>query len=657
MALPSQQVSKAKTKRKKNRPRFQTKLSKRLHQLQQAEAEASESALNDLFGEGGSNSLLEFLSNAITDSENPIYQQNHENEWTDDEDEYQTYRQRVQQEQENWKIALPLMFPEFMKCSKKTFQWGDEEVWNKDWKSAWMKVTAFPYLGRQKMKVVFCSCQLDSVRLVQIGLIGGSPKSPVTAFSIRLLRLFHLLWKLCRVRIDPFCRAIDEFLDGKNPVILSAGGDRTREWRKNFSAAVDAYREMLNLEDQLKIKALKLTARERLASNCPRCFGPTVKGKRESEPNAIICFDGNFQHRRHKGASAAWRDSETPKIPSLFLPQDDVDRWKNLVNSTDRSVTNDSVDPCTVSHTAADDARGNQTWRGCDETGLFGMACRHDHVLKFINIVQSGERNHFPIAMMDWMLRQCETKEEAKWKFGIIYDIGCNLEKGINKRNLFNEERRDGRLKFGTGAWHSYAHIRSCQIAYNPRLNPDWGMSDGEGMERIWAALINLIAPLRYSTKEHRLWALHLQALFHNEAARSKSVDSMIRRMKEMVKLFQESQSKLDQILSIPNYNLEYITAQWKRQRECQLQAFCTENTQALTEKLTHLIELEEFLVSKQQEFNELRRKRRRTRTEAEENRLLRLPDSLLLLEEEIDNVVDQLGADEFRNIPGASCG
>lgn len=88
---------------------------------------------------------------------------------------------------------------------------------------------------------------------------------------------------------------------------------------------------------------------------------------------------------------------------------------------------------------------------------------------------------------------------------------------------MFQKEREADGLMFGTGAWHSYAHQRSCQLMYNPRLNPDWGISDGEGMERIWSALRDLIAPLRYSTKEHRLWALHLQTVFHNESAQANS--------------------------------------------------------------------------------------------------------------------------------------
>ncbi|KAH9810646.1 hypothetical protein DFH28DRAFT_932754 [Melampsora americana] len=389
MVLPSQQIPVPKGRRKQTRPRFQTKVAKRLKQLQSAEAKASAAAVHGLFEEGNSNSLLDHLTNAIADSANPIYQQNHPDEWSDDEDAYVTYRERIERERQNWKTTLPLMFPEFMKCSKKTFQWGDEELWNRDWKSPCdcpdrqeKLIDVVDVLRRKKMAVTFCSCQTDLVRLVQIGLIGGSPKSPVTAFSIRLLRLFHILWKFCRVRIEPFCRAIDEFLDGKNSIILSAGDNRTREWRKPFSAAVDAYREMLNLKEQVKVKALRLTRREQLASNCPCCFGPTVKGKRSSEPNAI--------HRRHIAASAVWR--EAPKVPSLFLPQEDVDRWKDLVNNVNDSTTNVAVDACTASHTAADDARGHQTWRGCDETGLFGMACRHDHILKFINIVKSGER-------------------------------------------------------------------------------------------------------------------------------------------------------------------------------------------------------------------------------------------------------------------------
>jgi hypothetical protein len=45
-------------------------------------------------------------------------------------------------------------------------------------------------------------------------------------------------------------------------------------------------------------------------------------------------------------------------------------------------------------------------------------------------------------------------------------------------------------------------------------------MSDGEGLERVWAYLSPLISPLRYSTKNHRLSALHLRSAHHNEVGK-----------------------------------------------------------------------------------------------------------------------------------------
>lgn len=73
----------------------------------------------------------------------------------------------------------------------------------------------------------------------------------------------------------------------------------------------------------------------------------------------------------------------------------------------------------------------------------------------------------------------------------------------------------------GTSVFHSYAHQRGCQLQYNPRLNENWGNSDGEGLERIWSFLSPLISQLRYSTKNHRLIALDLRAQHRNEVLKT----------------------------------------------------------------------------------------------------------------------------------------
>lgn len=77
----------------------------------------------------------------------------------------------------------------------------------------------------------------------------------------------------------------------------------------------------------------------------------------------------------------------------------------------------------------------------------------------------------------------------------------------------------------------------------------------------------------------------------------------MNRRMKEMLKLRLECQKKLDELCQHPTYTLEYIKAQWARQRECQLNIICTDSMKVLTEKLVHLIDVEEKLHETQYAF------------------------------------------------------
>lgn len=165
---------------------------------------------------------------------------------------------------------------------------------------------------------------------------------------------------------------------------------------------------------KLRNRALHLTEYEKLADNCPRCFGPLVRGKGAAEADFIVCFDANFQQQRHLSASVE-RQGQGVEHPELFLPPKEVLKWERRVQSFAVGRRGDVVsskpalllvqpltlmlfddplyqDPCTKSHTAAADIRTGTAWKASDEAGLYGMACRHDHLLKFINIVQSGER-------------------------------------------------------------------------------------------------------------------------------------------------------------------------------------------------------------------------------------------------------------------------
>jgi hypothetical protein len=185
-----------------------------------------------------------------------------------------------------------------------------------------------------------------------------------------------------------------------------------RDWREPFVSALDVYRTIIHSIRHLEFQLLKFKEIDLLAANCPRCFGPPVGDTKPEEPDYIVCMDGNFQHRRHAAASVPILGYQ-PKTPELFMPSDHfVDMTQdNPSNAADEEVVRRFVcflclfnrlelnvfktysqHPCSQQHTAANDVRGKSHWGGCDETGLFGMACRHDHTLKFINIVQSGEK-------------------------------------------------------------------------------------------------------------------------------------------------------------------------------------------------------------------------------------------------------------------------
>jgi hypothetical protein len=64
--------------------------------------------------------------------------------------------------------------------------------------------------------------------------------------------------------------------------------------------------------------------------------------------------------------------------------------------------------------------------------------------------------------------------------------------------DIFSSETA-GRLMLATTAMHAYGHQWACQLVYNPRLLPGLGLTDGEGVERLWSRLRKLIGITRSS--------------------------------------------------------------------------------------------------------------------------------------------------------------
>ncbi|KAH9806749.1 hypothetical protein DFH28DRAFT_919554, partial [Melampsora americana] len=194
----------------------------------------------------------------------------------------------------------------------------------------------------------------------------------------------------------------------------------------NFITTFGSHHRIKVVSRRLLQEGLKMKSLDVWASRCPRCFGPAQDEHKGSlkEPDIIVCMDGNFQHRHNILAS---KDNPPEnQYPSIFVPPSQITRHNTNFPAVP-AVNAAAEDPCSEAHKAADDTRGKSTWDKCDDTGLFAAACRHDVPLAMANIYQSGEN------VLKRILDDFPTRT-----FGVLYDIGCHLDKHIKLvRHLF----------------------------------------------------------------------------------------------------------------------------------------------------------------------------------------------------------------------------
>ena len=101
-------------------------------------------------------------------------------------------------------------------------------------------------------------------------------------------------------------------------------------------------------------------------------------------------------------------------------------------------------------------------------------------------------RAHFLHALLGSLISRTSKENAPPPRVGVLYDIGCTLEKGMRKvnsssvgeytitfclirtksiwpqNNFFQDDRARGQLKLGTSVFHAYVHQWLCQIKYNP---------------------------------------------------------------------------------------------------------------------------------------------------------------------------------------------
>ncbi|KAF9222118.1 hypothetical protein BS17DRAFT_709196, partial [Gyrodon lividus] len=92
---------------------------------------------------------------------------------------------------------------------------------------------------------------------------------------------------------------------------------------------------------------------------------------------------------------------------------------------------------------------------------------------------------------------------------GLLYDIGCQLERSCRKWGLLNDVLPH--IKFSISVFHAYGHQWPFQIVYHPCKCVGFGLSDGEGCKWLWRSLKFLIPILWVSGYHQCLFILDNQ--------------------------------------------------------------------------------------------------------------------------------------------------
>ncbi|KAJ7575862.1 hypothetical protein C8J56DRAFT_800901 [Mycena floridula] len=452
----------------------------------------------------------------------------------------------------------------------------------------------------QSLKIICLHLSL----LVANGLFPTSPVIPKYAVTIQLLDLYRALFERSCDAIHALANALHTVYNKKGFRLLNNEGLPIKDpFRRSIGSAVQWYdalevhvdsvvKEPCSLDDILDGKfpvsppptpsMLEPGSGEchpMLRELCPACFGGSHFGRSLQQGGDIhLAVDGNFHHRHIAGTG-----EDIPfHRPKHFVSKSFVDAvGDRLAKAKGRApkkytpvVPDIAVDSCCDAHNAA---KGDHVTRGdddepvdkprkgieFDDTGLMALVCRHDIPILFANIDIPGEQQKFSIALIEVISHLVPLNAVLVF----LYDIACVVDRSILKYDIL-PEWITRRIQFATSAMHAYGHQWSCQLVYNPRLHLGLGLTDGEGVERLWARLRRLIGVKRRSGRSRRIWLLDRQSDAIGRDLREGLGDWIVNRLTKGVDFQSKKARRQVQGCGV---SMSVLRREWKDQKATQL--------------------------------------------------------------------------------------
>lgn len=247
------------------------------------------------------------------------------------------------------------------------------------------------------------------------------------------------------------------------------------------------------MSKRLESKAMTIS---RLARICPACFGG-LESRSQGDARILLCADGNFQQRRRKRNDAItepfWKDP-------IFVSDEDVDLMHASVKTTRGQANVQEEQGCASDYISSLEAPKASISR-FDVTGLMALTCRHDNPVAVCNITTGGEGHHYVLALLQAFMIVVDGIVD---RVGVAYDVGCSMHRAILLHQYEPKWFGNDRLLWAIGAWHAYGHSYGCQVHYNTRRVDEFGVTDGESVERLWSLLANLVNTTRSMRRVHR---------------------------------------------------------------------------------------------------------------------------------------------------------
>eukprot|EP00794_Sanderia_malayensis_P005106 gene5106-5754_t len=387
-----------------------------------------------------------------------------------------------------------------------------------------------------------CSCKPDAFFFVKQRLWPATSKLPRLAFTFEFMDLLESFFLESQVSVTSFCAAITlltpplmKLASNEKDILKALQGEAFEEYRlfKHNNSTLGSI-----CEDRDK------------GTTCPAC--PSIEGNGCIVESIDACF--GLVHKK-----AAGKYNFEPKFGTLkMIDANEIDTY---INEYPRHKT--ASKDCNNFQAGAVGDKDTIYSKGkssCyDIKGLIGSICRHDFPQKFIDL-KHGERIGYSV----YLIKKRVEGLNPNLTYCVLYDIACILRKHLQKSDIALLDK----IIVGLPAFHSYAHIPSCQALLGTRRVPKIGLSDGEQCERLWSYLRCFSSITKEMTVCHRRDALTTALLHYGKKAVRKLCSVLPKRMEKAISVAQTCRSELNKLLLNVGVNDMAVLHEWIREEK-----------------------------------------------------------------------------------------